>query len=104
MRLGAMIADVPMDRLYGFIPFGFRAGVAFQIQDDVLNLTAEEALYGKELNGDIAEGKWSLIIIHTMAHVSVEERAAIAAIYAKNRVDKTPEDIALVRGAMARTG
>jgi geranylgeranyl diphosphate synthase, type II len=104
MRLGAIIADVPMDRMYSFIPFGFRAGVAFQIQDDILNLTAEESLYGKELNGDIAEGKWSLIVIHTMAHVTDVERAQIATIYAKNREDKTQQDIALVRAAMARVG
>jgi geranylgeranyl diphosphate synthase type II len=41
-------------------------GVAFQIQDDVLNLIAEPDGYGKDLWGDLWEGKHTLILIHAL--------------------------------------
>lgn len=104
MRVGALIADVPPDRLGGFIPFGFRVGAAFQIQDDVLNLIGEEALYGKETNGDIAEGKRTLMTIHAMAEADPATAARLDAIYAKPRCDKTPDDIAFVLDAIHRAG
>jgi geranylgeranyl diphosphate synthase type II len=104
MRLGAIIADVPGRRLGAFIPFGFRVGAAFQIQDDVLNLVGDEALYGKELAGDIAEGKRTLMAIHAMASAAPETRARLAAIYGLPRVEKTSEDIRYVRDAMEALG
>jgi len=104
MRLGAIIAGVPDHRLGAFIPFGYRTGAAFQIQDDVLNLVGEEKLYGKELNGDIAEGKRTLMIIHAMANSPPAVRRRLEAIYAKPRHLKKREDIALVLEAMHAAG
>jgi geranylgeranyl diphosphate synthase type II len=104
MRLGALIAGIAPEKLSGFIPFGFRVGAAFQIQDDILNLIGEEQLYGKETNGDIAEGKHTLMIIHAMSAARPAVRAALDAIYAKPRADKTAADIALVLEAMRDAG
>jgi geranylgeranyl diphosphate synthase, type II len=104
MRLGAMIAGVEQRRLGAFIPFGFRTGAAFQIQDDVLNLVGEEKLYGKELNGDIAEGKRTLMIIHAMANSSPAVSRRLAEVYAKPRDTKNSEDIAVVLDAMRSAG
>jgi len=47
--------------------FGFFLGAAFQIRDDLLNLTGAEALYGKERLGDLREGKRTLMLIHLLA-------------------------------------
>lgn len=104
MRLGAIIADVADWRLGSFIPFGFRIGAAFQIQDDILNLVGEEQLYGKETNGDIAEGKRTLMIIHAMATASPTQRRRLVSIYAKSRDRKSPRDIAVVLDAMHECG
>lgn len=104
MRLGAIIADVPDERLYSFIPLGMRIGNAFQIQDDVLNIASEEALYGKELNGDIAEGKRTLMFIHVFANASIEDKKVIAQIYSKPRLEKTQSDIEFVLGQFESLG
>jgi geranylgeranyl diphosphate synthase type II len=47
------------------VRFGFHLGAAFQIQDDLLNLVGDESLYGKEINGDLREGKRTLVLIHS---------------------------------------
>jgi geranylgeranyl diphosphate synthase type II len=104
MRVGMLIAGLRRDELDAFIPLGFRIGAAFQIQDDVLNLDAEERLYGKEIGGDIAEGKRTLIAIHALQAADDSTRRRLAAVYAKPREAKTGEDIAWVLGTMRRLG
>ena len=54
--------------------FGFFLGAAFQIRDDLLNLTGAESLYGKERLGDLREGKRTLMLIHLLAVAGDEER------------------------------
>ena len=49
-----------------FLRFGFFLGAAFQIQDDLLNLIGDSARYGKEMDGDIWEGKRTLMLIHLL--------------------------------------
>jgi geranylgeranyl diphosphate synthase, type II len=46
------------------VHFGFYLGASFQIRDDLLNLTGDERVYGKEINGDLYEAKRSLALIH----------------------------------------
>jgi geranylgeranyl diphosphate synthase type II len=54
--------------------FGFFLGAAFQIRDDLLNLTGAEALYGKERLGDLREGKRTLMLIHLLAVAGDDDR------------------------------
>lgn len=104
MRTGALIAGMPPRQLASFNSFGFKIGAAFQIQDDVLNLTAEESLYGKEIGGDIAEGKRTVMVVHLMQSAVDADRARLAAIYGKRRDEKTPSEIAFVFECMQRYG
>lgn len=55
-------------------------GIAFQITDDVLNLAGDEDLYGKEQNGDLWEGKRTLILMHalTLAGATPDRERALA--------------------------
>ena len=100
MRAGALIAsrgEVDLDR---FIRFGFFAGAAFQIQDDLLNLIGDPAKYGKEINGDIQEGKRTLMLIHLLEHVSADERVRLADILSRPRQERGVEDVAWIRDRM----
>ena len=49
------------------VRFGFHFGAAFQIRDDLLNLVGDERDYGKEILGDLYEGKRTLTLVHLMA-------------------------------------
>ena len=56
--------------------FGRGLGIAFQIQDDLLDLTGEEAVVGKSVGKDLEKGKLTLPLIHHLREVSPEERGA----------------------------
>jgi geranylgeranyl diphosphate synthase type II len=63
--------------------FAMLLGIAFQIQDDLLNLTS--AATGKEAAGDLWEGKRTLILLHALRHAAPADRDRALAILAKPR-------------------
>jgi geranylgeranyl diphosphate synthase type I len=65
--MGARLSGAPEKQAEGLERFGRLVGMAFQIQDDVLDLTAPAEVLGKPRGGDLAEGKKTLIMIHAMA-------------------------------------
>lgn len=80
-------------------------GLAFQITDDILNLTGEQTLYGKESDGDLWEGKRTLILLHALTtEGDTHERAAALAALQRSRSDKTEEDVQLLRRLIRRHG
>ena len=100
LRAGALIgsrSELDLDR---FVRFGFFAGAAFQIEDDLLNLTGDPVKYGKELNGDIQEGKRTLMLIHLLEHASAEERARVSDILGRPRHMRTADEVTWIRDRM----
>jgi len=97
MRMGALIGSRGGADLEAFISFGFNLGAAFQIQDDVLNLTGDADVYGKEPNGDLWEGKRTLVLIHLIAAAAVSERAELERFLAKTRAQRTEAEVETVR-------
>lgn len=87
-----------------FIRFGFYLGAAFQIQDDLLNLLGDEAAYGKERDGDLWEGKRTVMIIHLFRTSSAQDRAMIARALGKPRSDRTAEDVRWMRSRLQACG
>jgi geranylgeranyl diphosphate synthase, type II len=104
MRIGALIGTrdgVDLDR---YLHFGFFVGAAFQIQDDLLNLVGDEARYGKELNGDLWEGKRTLMLIHLLHAASADEHVRLSRVLGTPRAERRQEDIRWVRERMDRYG
>ena len=102
-RVGALIGtrgQIDPDR---FIRFGFFLGAAFQIQDDLLNLFADER-YGKERDGDIWEGKRTLMLIHLLRSCEAEERERIARVLAQSRQERAACDVRWIRCLMDHYG
>jgi len=54
--------------------FGLAAGLAFQIQDDLLNLLGEKGAKKKDFRSDITEGKRTLVVVHALQHSSRRDR------------------------------
>ena len=95
-RLGAIVAGAPAGVLKDLQEFGTSLGVAFQIQDDSLNLVGDARKYGKAKSDDILEGKRTLILLHLLAVASQSERDRAVAIMNKDRSAKTSADVSYV--------
>ena len=103
-RIGALIAhgsDIDLDR---FDRFGFFMGAAFQIQDDLLNLVGDAARYGKEIGGDIWEGKRTLMLIHVLNSASDEEHRRMKRFLEKPRANRSATDIRWIYRMMSKYG
>jgi len=103
-RVGALIGTRSPEHLDRFVRFGFFLGAAFQIQDDLLNLAGEAARYGKELSGDILEGKRTLMLIHLLREADGPERLRLAEFLSLPRAERTVEDVGWIRERMEAYG
>ncbi len=77
MQLGACLADADPIQEDALSQYGRSVGLAFQIVDDVLDLTATEEVLGKPVASDLREGKTTLPVIHALAHGTREEQNAL---------------------------
>ncbi len=94
IRVGAIIGSNGKADPEQFNRFGYFMGTAFQIQDDILNLIAEEKKYGKEIGGDIIEGKRTLMLIHLLQKCTTGEHRKIKKFLSATHMDGK-EDMAL---------
>jgi len=103
-RIGALVAGLHPSSLGRFDRFGLLLGAAFQVQDDVLNLIGDQEKYGKEIGGDLWEGKRTLVLIHLWQHLAPDEREQLVQILGRTRGDRTQDDIDWIYGRFERHG
>jgi geranylgeranyl diphosphate synthase, type I len=85
---GGTLGGGSKKQIHALSEFGMAVGVAFQIQDDVLNLFGEEKVYKKEIGGDITEGKRTLMTIHALSTASQKQREELRRLLTSNTQDK----------------
>ena len=67
-RLGAMMSDAPAEHVDILEAFGESLGLAFQLSDDIMDLTASQLELGKEPGVDLKEGVYTLPVLHALEH------------------------------------
>lgn len=102
LKLGAMLANHEPPE--AFERAGIKLGIGFQIIDDVLNLNGDPALYGKEIAGDIWEGKRTLILINFLGRCSAIERLRVQALLKTPRTKKDPQEVNWVHQRLLESG
>ncbi|MFC6647346.1 polyprenyl synthetase family protein [Granulicella cerasi] len=92
MQLGAVVAYPPSE---GMLPYeealgeyGRNLGLAFQIVDDVLDLTAQDVILGKPAASDLREGKATLAVIHALERGTGADREAIRTVMEDRGFDR----------------
>lgn len=97
-KLGALLGSGSEEQIAVLGRFAETAGVVFQIQDDILNIAANESI-GKEIGDDINEGKRTLMVIHTMTVAPDAERKRLLDILNMHTKDEALllEAIALIK-------
>jgi geranylgeranyl diphosphate synthase type II len=103
-RVGALIgtrASVELDRS---LAYGFFLGAAFQVQDDLLNLTGDADRYGKELNGDLLEGKRTLMLAYVMKTASGTTLERIQRFLKLPRGERSESEVRWLRAEIENSG
>ncbi|MCP9275471.1 polyprenyl synthetase family protein [Mycolicibacterium arenosum] len=85
LQVGAIAAGAPAEYLAPLETLGRHLGAAFQITDDLLNLRGDPEEYGKEIGGDLWEGKRTLMLLHTLRRAEADERLRAVEILSKRR-------------------
>lgn len=103
-RIGALIGTYGRIDADRFNLFGLYVGTAFQIQDDILNLIGDRERYGKEIRGDIWEGKRTLMLGHALRSCSAAERDEMSRIFSGTREQRTAGEVDWVFDLFQRLG
>lgn len=111
LQVGAVAAGAGPDQLEPLEALGRHLGAAFQITDDLLNLRADPQDYGKEIGGDLWEGKRTLMLLHALRNAGTDDQSRAVQILAKRRpsVDKELElndllNRLIANGQLSRAG
>jgi geranylgeranyl diphosphate synthase type II len=104
MRIGALIGTRGTVDPSELDRFGYYLGAAFQIQDDLLNLLGDERKYGKEIGGDIWEGKRTLMLIHLMSSARPADRRRLRRFLGLPRLRRSAADVRWVMECLDHYG
>ena len=80
MRMGGILGGASQEQEESLGEYGRDLGMAFQIVDDVLDLTASESVLGKPVASDLREGKVTMAVIHALERCTGEEREKIETV------------------------
>ncbi|MEL9969285.1 MAG: geranylgeranyl diphosphate synthase [Metallosphaera sp.] len=76
-HLGGLLANGTNEEVNSLYDFGEKIGIAFQIMDDILGITADEKELGKPLYSDIREGKKTILLIKALERANEHQRKTI---------------------------
>jgi geranylgeranyl diphosphate synthase type II len=104
LRLGAIIAGQSDEVLKKISEFAIPFGKGFQIRDDLLNVIGKASEYGKEIGGDIVEGKRTLMLIHLVNNTKGKDHDDVLRIMQKERKDRKSDDVKHIIDLMKKHG
>lgn len=102
LLIGGALAGASPEAEAAFSAFGVQLGEAFQLRDDVLGVFGDPALTGKGADGDLREGKRTLLVSRALAAAGAKDRRLI-----EDRLgaeDLTNEDAERIRAIMRSSG
>ena len=88
LQMGAAVAGAPENDQQLLYDFGIAIGLAFQLQDDLLDCYADEAVFGKKVGGDIVENKKTYMLLKALELASPDDKTQLATLMA----DTAPAD------------
>jgi geranylgeranyl diphosphate synthase type II len=77
LKMGALLADAPQEDAQLLYRIGERVGLAFQLQDDLLDVYGDPKVFGKAIGGDIAQNKKTYMLINAFNRANDGQRAEL---------------------------
>lgn len=87
LAIGAIIGGGTEAEIQALRSYGLATGLAFQIQDDLLNLVGREESTKKDFRNDITEGKRTLVVVHALGTLDGPDRARLIDILSSRTKD-----------------
>jgi geranylgeranyl diphosphate synthase type II len=101
-EIGALIGGGDRRQVSALRMFGTHLGMAFQIKDDLLDLTGTAEEFGKVIGGDIVEGKKTYLLLKAVERTGGDDKAFLRTLMARN--GKRNVDLDRVKNIYERTG
>jgi geranylgeranyl pyrophosphate synthase len=73
-KIGALLGGGSAKEIKALSLFGKNIGMAFQVQDDLLDITGDEKEFGKKVGGDLIEGKKTFLFISALAKAKADDK------------------------------
>lgn len=102
-KVGALLADASKEDAEHLYRFGEAMGLAFQLQDDYLDVYGDPAVFGKKIGGDILNNKKTYLLIYAMRHGRTPARASLERWINVNNIDPD-EKVAAVTAIYNKVG
>lgn len=102
LKIGAIMANAPEEDCDNLYRFGCQLGLAFQLQDDYLDVYGDPKVFGKAIGGDILDGKKTYMLINAFARADEAQRAELSRWMQTS--DKPQEKIAAVTALYNKIG
>lgn len=106
LKIGALLAGAPDDECEKIYLFGENLGIAFQLQDDLLDAFGDEGVFGKKTGGDIVANKKTYLYLKALECTCGEDRAKLQALYGtrdQKNGDKVTEVLKIFTACGIRT-
>ncbi len=103
LTVGAIVGKASTAEREALAAFGKNSSIAFQIQDDLLNILGDERTMGKDYLTDVLESKRTLMVIHCLASAEAADRERLVTVLRRGR-EKSVEEAAEVVDLLERYG
>ncbi len=97
VKMGAILADASAEYADNLYKFGEQIGLAFQLQDDFLDVYGDSAVFGKAIGGDITSNKKTFMLINALNHATAEQREELTRWITAEQFDAAEKIAAVTR-------
>ncbi len=97
VKMGAILADASAEDADNLYKFGEQIGLAFQLQDDFLDVYGDPAVFGKAIGGDITSNKKTFMLINAFNHATAEQREELTRWITAEQFDAAEKIAAVTR-------
>ena len=88
LAIGAIVGGGTEEQVEVLRSYGMSTGLAFQLQDDLLNLVGSKEVATKDFRSDITEGKRTMVAVHALAHTEGAQREELLDILSSKETDQ----------------
>ena len=87
LKIGALYADAPAADIDHLYQFGIHLGLAFQLQDDLLDAYGDTATFGKQTGQDIRDNKKTYLYLQALQHADPAQQAELRSLFSSTPAD-----------------